>query len=83
MPDFLSMLNRFFPVKTENLKTKYKDSEKEQIMNTIFSKLDTFDSVSSCAVDFLEAPIEQQKHTQDGEIWNTSSFISNLRDNII
>lgn len=83
MPDFLSMLDRFFPVKTDNLKSKYKNSEKEQIMNTIFSKLDTFDSVSSYAVDFLEAPVEQQKNTQDGEIWNTTDFINNLRDNIL
>ena len=84
MTNFLSKLERFFPVKTENLKAKYEGSEKEQIMNTIFGKLDTLDSVSSAYIDtFLETSSEQQAKNQDGEIWNTTNFLTNLRDNIL
>ena len=78
MSDFLSKLNRFFPVEVDNLKEKYKGSNKEQVMNTIFNVLDVLDSTTG----FLVKP-EELKEKQDGKINATADFNEHLRNNIL
>lgn len=81
MPNFLSKLSELFVIKTDNLKAKYKGCDKEQIMNTIFDKLDAINSIDPFYLDkILE---EDVKAAQDNEIKNTTAFFANWRDNIL
>lgn len=81
MPNFLTKLSELFVIKTENLKAKYKGSDKEQIMNTIFDKLDAIDSIESCYLDKIQE--EEVTDYKDQEIRNTTAFFTNWRDNIL
>ena len=74
MPDFIK-LNEVV-VNTEKLKAKYKGTNKEEIMNSIFSHFDAMDTLDPSADplnSYLKLSTQEQSVLQDGKI-DTSTW---------